>query len=132
MKFSIWQLIVWPPGTRFFGVVLVVPLRRRFVVHERLRFPTGTAIAVIIGVLQGDPKITESVKRDQEESSGQGVRHSVSPRRSSSLSGTINGEGSNEEGLVEEQDHPESANDRDSIQRTLKDNIIFMANAPPF
>ena len=48
------QLIVWGVGICFFGVVFAVPLRKEVIIREKLKFPSGTATALIIGVLHGD------------------------------------------------------------------------------
>ncbi|KAJ9640921.1 OPT super [Coniosporium tulheliwenetii] len=37
-----------------FGVVFAVPLRREVIIREKLKFPSGTATALMIGVLHGD------------------------------------------------------------------------------
>ena len=50
-----WKVIVWALGIGFFGVVFAVPLRREMIVREKLKFPTGTATALVIGVLHGNP-----------------------------------------------------------------------------
>ena len=48
------KLIVWAIGVCFFGVVFAVPLRREVIIRERLKFPSGTATALVIGVLHGN------------------------------------------------------------------------------
>ena len=53
---STWKLIVWALGLCFFGVVIAVPLRRQVIIRERLKFPSGTATALMIGVLHGRPR----------------------------------------------------------------------------
>ena len=50
---STWKLIIWALGLCFFGVVIAVPLRREFIIREKLKFPSGTATALMIGVLHG-------------------------------------------------------------------------------
>ena len=47
------KLIVWAIGVCFFGVVFAMPLRREVIIRERLKFPSGTATALVIGVLHG-------------------------------------------------------------------------------
>ncbi|KAL8887264.1 MAG: hypothetical protein Q9205_005095 [Flavoplaca limonia] len=47
------KLILWSLGICFFGVVFAVPLRRQVIIREKLKFPTGTATALIISVLHG-------------------------------------------------------------------------------
>jgi len=50
---SLWKLILWSLGLCFFGVVFAVPLRKQVIIKERLKFPSGTATALMIGVLHG-------------------------------------------------------------------------------
>ncbi|KAG7004869.1 endothiapepsin [Physcia stellaris] len=53
---STWQLIVWALGLCFFGMVIAVPLRREVIIREKLKFPSGTATALMIGVLHDKPQ----------------------------------------------------------------------------
>lgn len=55
LNLPIWKVIVWALGIGFFGVVFAVPLRREMIIREKLKFPTGTATALVIGVLHGNP-----------------------------------------------------------------------------
>ena len=55
LNLPMWKLIVWALGICFFGVVFAVPLRREVIIREKLKFPTGTATALVIGVLHGNP-----------------------------------------------------------------------------
>lgn len=50
------KLIVWALGICFFGVVFAVPLRKEVIIREKLKFPSGTATALMIGVLHGGEK----------------------------------------------------------------------------
>ncbi|RFU34558.1 hypothetical protein B7463_g1816, partial [Scytalidium lignicola] len=50
---SLWKLIIWSLGLCFFGVVFAVPLRKQVIIREKLKFPSGTATALMIGVLHG-------------------------------------------------------------------------------
>lgn len=50
---SLWRLIIWGIGLCLFGVVFGVPLRRQVIIRERLKFPSGTATALMISVLHG-------------------------------------------------------------------------------
>ena len=61
---STWQLIVWSLGICFFGVVFAVPLRREVIIRERLRFPSGTATALMIGVVHGNTDEKGNLKPD--------------------------------------------------------------------
>jgi OPT family oligopeptide transporter len=66
---SLWKLILWSLGLCFFGVVFAVPLRRQVIIREKLKFPSGTATALMIGVLHGkeataDGPISRTTSRD--------------------------------------------------------------------
>jgi OPT family oligopeptide transporter len=54
---SLWQLILWALGLCYFGVVFAVPLRRQVIIREKLKFPSGTATALMIGVLHGKKEV---------------------------------------------------------------------------
>ena len=48
------KLMIWAVGICFFGVFIAVPLRREVIIREKLKFPSGTATALMIGVLHGN------------------------------------------------------------------------------
>ncbi len=60
------KLIVWAVGICFFGVIFGVPLRKEFIIREKLRFPSGTATALMIGVLHGGTDDTGLLRHDDE------------------------------------------------------------------
>ena len=41
------NLIFWSLGVAFFGVFLAVPLRKQVIIREKLKFPSGTATALM-------------------------------------------------------------------------------------
>ncbi|KAI5802936.1 OPT oligopeptide transporter protein-domain-containing protein [Pyronema domesticum] len=47
------KLIFWGLGVAFFGVFFAVPLRKQVIIKEKLKFPSGTATALMISVLHG-------------------------------------------------------------------------------
>ena len=53
LQLEFWRLAVWAIGICLFGVVFAVPLRKQVIVREKLKFPSGTATALMIGVLHG-------------------------------------------------------------------------------
>ena len=59
------KLIIWSLGICFFGAFFAVPLRREVIIRERLKFPSGTATALMIGVLHDN---TENAKSTGQES----------------------------------------------------------------
>jgi uncharacterized oligopeptide transporter (OPT) family protein len=56
LKLSLWKLVIWSLGVCLFGVVFAVPLRKEVIIREKLRFPSGTATALMIKVLHGDSR----------------------------------------------------------------------------
>jgi OPT family oligopeptide transporter len=76
LDISLWRLIVWSLGICFFGVVFAVPLRKEVIIREKLKFPSGTATALMIQVLHGDdtPKATMSRPRGEDEAEGEEQR----------------------------------------------------------
>ncbi|KAI9812257.1 MAG: hypothetical protein M1832_000447 [Thelocarpon impressellum] len=68
LQLSLWRLVVWSLGLCFFGVFFAVPLRREVIIREKLKFPSGTATALMIGVLHGSQKGAEDDGRSDEES----------------------------------------------------------------
>ncbi|KIY03510.1 uncharacterized protein Z520_00201 [Fonsecaea multimorphosa CBS 102226] len=63
---SLWRLFVWGVGLCLFGVVFGVPLRKQVIIRERLKFPSGTATALMISVLHGGSKSEEAKHREIE------------------------------------------------------------------
>jgi len=64
--------VVWAVGICFFGVTFAVPLRRQVIIRERLKFPSGTATALMIGVLHGEQDggrvvVQDGVETDNNE-----------------------------------------------------------------
>jgi OPT family oligopeptide transporter len=65
LDISLWRLIVWSVGICFFGVVFAVPLRREVIIREKLKFPSGTATALMIRVLHGDEKSKDTIAQQR-------------------------------------------------------------------
>lgn len=53
LKLNWWKLMIWSLGVCLFGVVFAVPLRKETIVREKLKFPSGTASALMLRVLHG-------------------------------------------------------------------------------
>ncbi|CCH57976.1 hypothetical protein TBLA_0A01760 [Henningerozyma blattae CBS 6284] len=51
--FTLPELVTWAAALAFFGVFCAVPLRKHAIITEKLRFPSGSATATLIGVLTG-------------------------------------------------------------------------------
>ena len=71
LDISLWKLIVWSVGICFFGVVFAVPLRKEMIIREKLKFPSGTATALLIRVLHGDEKSMTMVTQERREDEGE-------------------------------------------------------------
>ncbi|KAL3445353.1 OPT oligopeptide transporter protein-domain-containing protein [Aspergillus insuetus] len=56
LRLNIWKLVVWSLGVCLFGVVFAVPLRKEVIIREKLRFPSGTASALMLRVLHRSGK----------------------------------------------------------------------------
>jgi len=102
---STWKLIVWSVGICLFGVVFGVPLRKEVIIREKLKFPSGTATALMIGVLHGNTDESGKLKPD----SGLEIfrQRSLDIRRSVSMDGIPpgNGAGSIQIAPTSELDH---------------------------
>ncbi|SMN22883.1 similar to Saccharomyces cerevisiae YGL114W Putative protein of unknown function [Maudiozyma saulgeensis] len=58
-SFTLAQLLVWSCSLAFFGIFFAVPLRKQVIVKEKLRFPSGSATAILIAVLSGSEVLQE-------------------------------------------------------------------------
>ncbi|VEU23418.1 DEKNAAC104720 [Brettanomyces naardenensis] len=64
----LWKLVMWSSGLAFFGVFFAIPLRRQFVIREKLPFPSGSATATLISVFHGTSmKIDEKIADDRND-----------------------------------------------------------------
>jgi len=74
IELGLGRLVLWSLGICLFGVVFAVPLRKQVIIREKLKFPSGTATALLIGVLHGSVKD----ERDNEaESEGNEEAHAL-------------------------------------------------------
>lgn len=67
LRLPLGKLVLWALGICFFGVVFAVPLRKEVIVREKLKFPSGTATALMIGVLHGGEKQNGPKTEEQED-----------------------------------------------------------------
>lgn len=104
MPLSAAKLILWSLGICFFGVIFAVPLRKQVIIREKLKFPSGTATALIISVLHGggdDARIARhesgvEIARRRSTDILRSRSHSEDMlRRSSSMSGIPRGAAGN-------------------------------------
>ena len=80
MNLSLLKLFIWSVGICFLGVFVAVPLRKEVIIREKLRFPSGTATALMIGVLHGEKEETDRQK-DGDSSSELNYMGGESSRR---------------------------------------------------
>jgi OPT family oligopeptide transporter len=87
LNISLWRLIMWSVGICFFGVVFAVPLRKEMIIREKLKFPSGTATALLIRVLHGDEKSKAMVARETNDDESDGEEESQGLLQGSSSQG---------------------------------------------
>ncbi|KIW07672.1 uncharacterized protein PV09_01612 [Verruconis gallopava] len=89
LKTGLWKLVVWAVGIAFFGVVIAVPLRKQFIIREKLKFPSGTATALMIGVLHGEKGnaniVTQDANKIQDEEVDNAQQGAESPAQSTEI-----------------------------------------------
>lgn len=71
LKLNFWKLVLWSLGVCLFGVVFAVPLRKEVIVREKLKFPSGTASALMLRVLHGSGQSEEKVNSRTRPSDAQ-------------------------------------------------------------
>ena len=74
LRLGFGKLVLWSLGVCLFGVVFAVPLRKEVIVREKLRFPSGTASALMLRVLHRSGK-------NDEKDKGRQVSYSTETRR---------------------------------------------------
>ena len=99
---EMWRLVVWSLGICLFGVVFAVPLRQQVIVREKLKFPSGTATALVIGMLHGG---TGEKQKDEIETQGTEERHALLQQDDSEQTPDA---GTSKAGDGSEQDHREN------------------------
>jgi uncharacterized oligopeptide transporter (OPT) family protein len=70
IRFSVAQLLLWSIATCALGTVVADPFRRLFILRERLRYPSATAIGTLIGVLFGKETIVARAQQSEIHVSG--------------------------------------------------------------
>lgn len=74
LKLPLGKLVLWALGLCFFGVFFAVPLRKEVIIREKLKFPSGTATALMIGVLHGGEKTGAEGNIEQQQAGAGGRR----------------------------------------------------------
>lgn len=71
LRLNLWKLMLWSLGVCLFGVVFAVPLRKETIIKEKLKFPSGTASALMLRVLhgrgQGEVKVSGNANPEQRD-----------------------------------------------------------------
>jgi uncharacterized oligopeptide transporter (OPT) family protein len=70
LKLSFGKLVIWSLGVCLFGVVFAVPLRKEVIIREKLKFPSGTATALMIRILHGSGREDEKKPKGRREIGG--------------------------------------------------------------
>ncbi|KAL3435354.1 OPT oligopeptide transporter protein-domain-containing protein [Aspergillus tetrazonus] len=68
LKLNFGKLVLWSLGVCLFGVVFAVPLRKEVIIREKLRFPSGTASALMLRVLHGSGQSEKGAKSRIDQS----------------------------------------------------------------
>ncbi|CAI5062591.1 ANM_HP_G0083020.mRNA.1.CDS.1 [Saccharomyces cerevisiae] len=63
-SFTFRELLIWSTALAFFGIFFAVPLRKQVIVREKLPFPSGSATATLISVLNGTEILQEVSKSE--------------------------------------------------------------------
>lgn len=65
--FTLYQLLLWSLALAFFGIFFAVPIRKQVIVREKLPFPSGSATATLIAVLNGSEILQEVTPKELVE-----------------------------------------------------------------
>ncbi|CDO95814.1 unnamed protein product [Kluyveromyces dobzhanskii CBS 2104] len=65
--FSLNELLMWSSALAFFGIFFAVPIRKQVIVREKLPFPSGSATATLISVLNGSEILQEVTTKELVE-----------------------------------------------------------------
>lgn len=103
LKLNFGKLVLWSLGVCLFGVVFAVPLRKEVIVREKLKFPSGTASALMLRVLHGSGQSDEKAKT--------GFRHSERSQRDEEEEPLVVSREPDESGTLLKQDDPEDRAD---------------------
>lgn len=118
---GIGRLMLWSFGICLFGVVFAVPLRKEVIIRERLKFPSGTATALMIGVLHG-----QGEKGKFEATDAQGNRRSDHEDERDAL---LSRNGENDSTAVEEEDNNKTSASEEDERANWKRQIRLMVIA---
>lgn len=125
LRLPLGKLILWALGLCFFGVVFAVPLRKEVIVREKLRFPSGTATALMIGVLHGGEKTgTEGGIEATEARRGKSQRSGGDDEESQALMGDASAAA--RESVDRPDDNDENGREDDAQKKNWKKQIRLL------
>lgn len=122
------KLLIWALGLCFFGVVIAVPLRKEVIVREKLKFPSGTATALMIGVLHGGSR-TGAEGNIEQHAARQRKRHNANAADEESrglLSDTRSGAGQDD---WQDDGAPLRKRDTETARRDWKKQIQLLTTS---
>lgn len=59
--------MLWSLGLSFIGVFFAIPLRKQAIIKEQLKFPSGTATALMITILHDLPREAAAIDEEQQQ-----------------------------------------------------------------
>ncbi|KAI9709136.1 MAG: hypothetical protein M1820_003583 [Bogoriella megaspora] len=119
---SLGRLVTWSLGVSLFGSVFALTLRKRMVIREKLKFPTGTATALLIRVLHGKLETRPSRETNDTAQNEEEAHRLLAHTRQSRISSDLQ-EDSGEEGMQGISQH--SADVDNNSQRNIR--LLFRA-----
>lgn len=93
LNVGFWKLVIWSLGVCLFGAIFAVPLRREVIIREKLKFPSGTATALMIRMLHGTSADEKSESHPQSTLSATSAPTSRPVSASTSRDVQVKGDG---------------------------------------
>lgn len=110
--------VLWALGLCFFGVMFAVPLRKEVIIREKLRFPSGTATALMIGLLHGGEKTGAEGNIEDIHSSQRKSRSSVDDEEHQRLMGDASPTAAQDSGHnSDDEDELQNVQSRESLSK---------------
>ncbi|PCG94684.1 Oligopeptide transporter OPT superfamily [Penicillium occitanis (nom. inval.)] len=93
LNVGFWKLVIWSLGVCLFGAIFAVPLRKEVIIREKLKFPSGTATALMIRMLHGTSGDEKSESHPQSTLSATSASTSRPASASTSRDVQVKGDG---------------------------------------
>ncbi|KAK3673251.1 OPT super [Recurvomyces mirabilis] len=130
LKLPLGKLVLWALGLCFFGVVFAVPLRKEVIVREKLKFPSGTATALVIGVLHGGEKTgVEGEAEEQYARKRKRVSHGGEDEESQALMGDASPEARQSQDAAQDDDVHGARDHNDRMKQDWQKQIRLLTYA---